>query len=568
MKSSKPLNLSLRSNRVQRAMEGLRIRDEYGRIIPLKFSDSQRMLWDYIYPHLDDPEGRVWVIVLKGRQVYATTFFEALTFIRTVERPNTQSLVIAQELIAAHDIFNMAKRFYDHLPLPKMRPSKVTEIEFPFPDGTSRFRVVSAGTAAKGRGMTGSCVHCSEVAFWSRPEVLTGMMQAMPDLPDTIWVLESTANGMSGVGELFYNEWKAAVSGRSKLLPIFIPWFIMPKYRMQPAIPTSEWDEEEEILVREYSDFGLDGEALAWRRYAIQTKTQGMVSLFHQEYPSCPEEAFISTGLPAFDPLAILRQQHNIKPPVAEGTMDEKKFLKKAGGELKIWKHPDQGHQYVIGVDTSEGLKGGDYACAQVLDMRELEQVAVVHGLIQPWDLAELLNQLGYYYNKALIAVEIQVTGHVVQDRLIRQFAYPNLHPWKGKPDRVHRGMPKLWGWETNVYSRPLLISAGRQAINTGLLAIRDRATLDEIKHFTQSDTGKYEAEAGHDDRVIALLIALRSREENFVARTNIIIRPNISEPDSLGVRTIETFEDVSIKRIHRAMSQNAKSAVKNWMSL
>jgi len=548
-------------------MEGLMIRNEQGLIVPMKFSDSQNIIWKFVAPKLDVHE-RLWFIVLKSRQVYATTFFENLTFTRTVEKPNTNSLIIAQDLDSAGSIFNMAKRFYDYLPLPKLKPGKVKELLFPLEGGQSMFKVVSAGSAAKGRGTTQTCVHCSEVAFWPHPEVLTGLFQAMPDLGDTLWVLESTANGLIDQGEMFYNQWKAAVSRRSKLTPIFIPWFTMPKYREAPWLPEEEWDEEEKLLSETFNDMGLDGYSLRWRRNAIETKCQGLIEMFHQEYPSTPEEAFISKGLPAFDFLAILRQQKNICNPKERYVLDGDTLVLDDTGELEVWKTPIPSHQYAIGVDTSEGVKGGDYSCAQIIDMDDLEQVGVIHGLLQPYDLSKLLNRVGHWYNDAIINVEVKNTGWAVQDYLMRIFNYPRFHPWKGKPDRVLTGQVRLWGWDTNSYSRPLLIEAGRRAINKALITIHDSATLDEIKQFSRQDSGYYEAEAGHDDRVLALLLALRTREENYSPVHFSSSGLEFSEPDFRGVRIVEASDrDVlGLRKIHSLLKQKAATAVRTWM--
>ncbi len=560
-----------RSSAFERGMQGLIIRNESGLMVPMGFSDSQKHMWKYVAPQLDS-HGRLWYIVLKGRQVYATTFFQALTFLLTIERANVQSLIIAQDLDSATDIFAKAKTFYDHLPLPKMKPSKVKELQFELPGGVSRFKVVSAGIASKGRGTTQTCVHCSEVAFWQHPEVLTGLFQAMPDLGDTLWVLESTANGIAGQGQLFYDQWKAAISGRSKLTPIFIPWFLMPKYRESPALPENEWDEEEKLLVEAFGELGLDGRSLRWRRNTIETKLSGLLEMFHQEYPSTPEEAFISSGLPAFDPMGILRQQPNISPAKTRMTLNSAgKFESNRNGELFIWKEPIPGHQYAIGVDTSEGHKGGDYTCAQVLDMDDLEQVAVIHGLVQPYDFSRMLNVLGRWYNTAIVNIECKSTGWAVQDYMMRVFNYPRFHPWKGKSDHYPNGQTRLWGWDTNVYSRPLLIEAGRRALNKALCRIRDAATLDEIKLFSRQDNGKYEAETGHDDRVLALLLALRSREENYSPiRASVLSTPEISAPDQMGVRIIEAHDAsaAAMRRIHQTLKKRSRAAVKNWMAL
>jgi hypothetical protein len=552
-------------------MQGLFIRDERSRIVPLRFSDSQKILWRPIAPRLDNHDP-LWFIVLKGRQVYASTFFEALVFTRTLEHANTHSLVIAQDLDSTTAIFETAKRFYDYLPLPKLTPSKMKELVLPLPGGVSRFKVISAGIASKGRGTTQTCVHASELAFWPHPEVFVGLSQAVPYLPDTIFILESTANGVAGQGELFYKQWKMAVDGRSRFRPIFIPWFIMPKYREDPPVPESEWDEEEKLLVKVFGDLGLDGRSLRWRRNQIATTCEGMIEMFHQEYPSTAEEAFISRGLPAFDHLAILAQQPNIKPPAERLTCHGDQLLEDASGEIQIWKRPQAGHQYAIGVDTGfvyrEGKETGDYACAQVLDMDTIEQVAIVHGAIAPWDMSRIINKLGRWYNTAIVNVEVQSTGLAIQDYLLRVHNYPRFHPWRGKPDHFQKANAKLWGWVTNVYSRPLLIEAGRRAINTRLITLHDSSTLDEIKHFSRQDNGKYEAEVGHDDRVLALLLALRTREENHIgaAAARVYTREDGTEAPDHGLSIVSGFDQTGKKRIQTILREKAKKAIANWM--
>lgn len=567
--------ITTRSQRFRRVIEALRIRDESGRITPLRFSESQNILWQSVSPRLDKYQ-RLWFIVLKGRQVYASTFFEALIFVRTIEQPGTNSLVIAQDFDSSSALFAMAKRFADHLPMPRIQTPKVKELTFPFPDAPSVLRVVSSGRESKGRGTTQTCVHASELGFWQQHDILTGLFQAMPDIEDTMWVMESTANGKRGNGALFYSEWCRAITGESDLIPVFIPWFSMSKYRRSPPIDPGDYDEEEKALVEA---FHLDGHQLAWRRYAIATKCQGDKEKFHQEYPSSPSEAFISSGLPAFDPVAITRQEANIRPPVVRGRMEvvgvngpltTPKLTKDDRGELRIWQLPQDGHRYVVGCDTAEGLEGGDYACAQVLDMGSIEQVAVLHGLISPWDFAASINQLGRFYNKAIVAVEINGVGHAVQDPLIRVYQYPNLHMWRGKPDRIHVSMSRLYGWETNTYSRPLMIGSGQRAINKNLVVIHDEKTLEEIRDFSRSDIGKYEAEAGHDDRVIALLIALRSREENyFPARAQIQMSEEMEGIlESEGIRVVEQTDPTFAgqKRISKILKDKAKAAVKSWL--
>lgn len=568
-----------KSERFRKVMESLRIRNEYGLIVPMKFSDSQEILWKYIAPKIDLGE-MLRFIVLKSRQIYASTFFEALIFVKTISKPGTESLVLAQDLDSSGSLFNMAKLFLKYLPMPVLRQPKVKELTFPFPSAKSTFQVISAGVSEKGRGTTRTCVHASECAFWPQPDILGGLLQAVPDVPDSMWVMESTANGKVGTGEMFYQEWQRAVAGDSHFLPMFIPWFVMPKYRGSavglPPLDASEYEDEDKALVEA---FGLTPDQLAWRHFAIKTKCRGSIDLFHQEYPCTPEEAFISTGLPAFNRLSLLKQQPHLCPPVARGRVelraDSKKdvhFVQDPTGCVRIWKMPEADHVYVIGADTSEGFEGKnrDAACGQVIDMATLEQVACIHGAIPPREFATMLNAVGLWYNRALVAVEVNNHGHTCMDHLIRTFMYPNLHQWKGRADRIKPIKSRYYGWETNAVSRPLLIDTGRRCIDQNLVIIHESKLIDELHDFSRQDNGKYEATTGHDDRVMALLIALRSRDENYFPKA-----PRIEMSDKhielpSSIRIVESLDQKAstARRISKLLKSKADAAKKSWMEL
>jgi hypothetical protein len=571
-----------RSDRYRRSMEGLFIRAEDGTTVPMRFSQSQEILWNHVAPKLDAGD-KLWFVCLKSRQVYSSTFWCALSFIRTLERPGTHSLVLAHDLFTSHELFSKVRTFYEHLPLPKLRAPRMNELTFPFPGGTSKYRVISAGSVAKGRGTTQSAMILSELPSWPHPDIATGLLQAIPDLPDTMLVEESTARGKVGPGRLFYDEWNRAVRGDSDLEPIFIPWFAMKKYRRQPAVPEGDWDESEQLLSITYggpdglSQFPdkarlvnteIIGEQLAWRRYAIKTTCQNSVDNFDQEYPESPMVAFIATGQPAFDRHALKKQQANICPPIAVMGMEGTKLVERSRGELRIWKQPEADTEYVIGADTAEGIAGGDYAAAEILNCRTLEQVGSIHGTIPPYEFAHLLNATGRYFNKAILCVEVWPSGHRVQDHLIRELYYPRLHPWKGKPDHIRRTPAFLYGWATNVWSRPLMVGAGQRAINHNLITIHEDGLLEELTDFSKNDHGKYEAEVGHDDRVMALLLALRSREENYVERRAGPALSTEMEGLPTSIRVVEAREPAADakRRLSKLLRQKASQAAKNWL--
>src|SRR5208282_768250 len=168
-------------------------------------------------------------IVLKARQVGITTYIAARFFMQTITRPGTLTVQVAHSDESAQAIFNIVQRFWENLPkamlkgaLVKSR-SNVRQIVFPRLD--SEYRVETADDNA-GRGMTIHNLHCSEVSRWPRNglETLASLRAAV--VPDGDIVLESTANGATGV---FYEEWqKAAETGYTQH---FFPWWYEPSYK-------------------------------------------------------------------------------------------------------------------------------------------------------------------------------------------------------------------------------------------------------------------------------------------------------------------------------------------------
>ena len=65
--------------------------------------------------------------------------------------------------------------------------------------------------------------------------------------------------------------------------------------------------------------------------------------------------------------------------PYHIGRIEKDKLIVDSQGWLKVFKKPEYGKYYVIGIDVAEGLIDGDYDAAVVLDNTTLEQVATFH---------------------------------------------------------------------------------------------------------------------------------------------------------------------------------------------
>ena len=247
--------------------------------------------------------------------------------------------------------------------LGRTQNTQADELSFDILD--SSFVVATAGGEAVGRGETLTHVHASELAFWpksSAEETWNGLTQAVPSSPNTAIFIESTANGVSGV---FYNLWKGAVEGINGFTPVFLPWFADPTYR--EPVPDNFFEQtpaEEELVSR----YGLDDEQLCFRRKKI---AQNGIDLFKQEYPAEPEEAFLTTGRPVFNPEQLQGCLQNTRDLEEKLALETDEWVNHSRGELQIYRKHDYGERYVVGADTAMGIRGWRLVGRTVLDKQK-----------------------------------------------------------------------------------------------------------------------------------------------------------------------------------------------------
>lgn len=178
---------------------------------------------------------------------------------------------------------------------------------------------------------------------------------------------------------------------------------------------------------------------------------------------------------------------------------------------------------FLITADVAEGIDGNDRSSASVWDVVTWEQVAHWVGYCDPSQFAYVLRDMGVYYNWAMIAPETNFPGNATYAKLL-ELGYPKL--WTGDDHAVPAGEP----WKTTSKSRPLAITALREAMREGTIKINSAETLSELRTFVRRKNGKLEAEQGaHDDCVMEAAIAayiLKSTALSEVALSEIRRQP------------------------------------------
>lgn len=507
----------------------INIQTKVGDIVKFHMNYPQRKLYK-IMKRLENQGKPVRIIILKARQMGFSTYTSAYFTTDTVTNIGRKTTVVAHTEDSTKEIFGKYRVMVNNLPKelqPQMSASNAQEIVFDTRDNTGiggRIRCMTAGGEGVGRGSTIHNLHISEYAFWNgdKKETLTGLLQAVPNKPNTAVIIESTAKGMDHFKEL----WDLAVDGKSDFVPVFCAWWEMEEYRM-PVPRDFELTSEEKEVKKTYN---LDDEQMVWRRWCIYNNCHGDLEQFHQEYPACPEEAFISTGSCVFDKKIVMDRINEIRDikPLKQGYFIYNKYLLDAytpvidniqwidddRGAIKIFREPfitdkkgvkvNDGIPYVIGCDTAGD--GSDFFASHVIDNISGNQVAVYHKDKMDEDLfADQMYCLGKYYNDALIGVEANFSTLPI--RRLTDLNYPNMYT-REQVDTMTKQLQKKYGFVTSVKTRPLIINNLVEIVRENITNINDVNTLKEMLTFIKNDKGRAEAEVGkHDDLVMSLAI-------------------------------------------------------------
>lgn len=567
----------------------LKIADKRGQIVPFEFSAAQVAL----DAALEEQRGKghaMRAIILKARQIGFSTAVQGKLIQRCTTRPNYNVVVVAHDRDTGAKLYRIGKRMYDLLPDdPAWKPDlagtrRGRELHFlnggkraisqggGFPD--SVYLVDTAGEFQAGRGGTYQAVHASEAAFWDDLVTkLTALKNAVPDHPESMFIIESTANGHND----FKGLWDDAEEGINDYIPFFWPWWKEEQY----SRPFDNEDEKARFRVGDTSqsrfaegeeqlfDPGpidtmtgehcpLTLEQLHWRRRTIANESSGKIEQFQQEYPATPQEAFVASARQAFD-ASLMRgvlikaritdprdpspenpgptlgrlistQQSSRATPSGDTIIvpGAAKFVPASSLEVgersdwKFWHNPETPFtdQAVIGVDVSGGeieVEGSApaYHAIQVIDHRSREQLAEYRSRIDPDLLAEQIYLACLLFNKPWCAIETTGSwGIPAANKMWKGYRYPFIYFRQSVGKKMDRQENQL-GWDTNSRTKPLLMAHAAELLREDTHGIKSFGLAMEMSTLVREPNGKVRPERGKfSDRYMAWAIA------QYVAQT------------------------------------------------
>lgn len=369
----------------------LKIRSKSGEIVPLIFNEAQQRLDAAITKQLMETQ-KVRLLILKARQQGFSTYTGGRFYWRTTRNAGKATFILSHEADTTEKLFQIVDRYHKNCPEPaKMETDVANRRRMVFSGINSEYFVGTAGNENVGRGGTIQYLHASEAAFYPDGDGFSkGLLQSVPDLPNTEIIIESTANGMD---PLFYRMCMDAINGRGDFRLFFSPWFWQQEYRKEVPLEFVPTKEEEDIAKL----FELDWSQIYWRRNKIDGAFKGDVKSFMQEYPATVEEAFVSSG---------------------ESLISSFKFQEARKSTIA-----DPNAPLVIGIDTNEA-QGRTGVCFRrgrkierayaVLGKKPMELVGIIAHMIDTYDPVKVFMDVGNGYGVIDRLVELGY-GDVVQ---------------------------------------------------------------------------------------------------------------------------------------------------------
>lgn len=386
-------------------------------------------------------------IVLKFRQAGLTELISMYALWLAMFHPNKTVVIISIKDRVAKKVLRKIKYMYKNLPefmkvsIVNGRSSELgTSTEMIFSNGSTISSIPTTEDAGRSEAVSLLVIDEAAIVRWANqiwaaafPTLSTGGSAIVNSTP-------------YGIGNWYHKQWVNAVAQGSYFNPIRLRWNMHPE--------------------RDQAWYDMMRESLGARRTAQEI-----------------DGDFLTSGNSVFD-------LNDIK--AIEDLLPTYKLVKvRLNGALRIFHTAIPGEQYFIGADIATG-RSRDYSAFSIMD-RYGEEMACFKGKISTDKFAELLVEMGYDYNTAVIAPEVNDVGlAVVSD--IQKLNYPKLYysskilKDKNKKKPQYESVP---GWLTTSKNRPVIIDQLEEDIRNDEVEIKDPFFVQEAYTFIYDESNR-----------------------------------------------------------------------------
>ena len=224
---------------------------------------------------------------------------------------------------------------------------------------------------------------------------------------------------------------------------------------------------------------------------------------------------FLGSGDNVFDSELMQNISKNqLREPIA----------KMMGGSLWIFKEPENGHKYVMGVDVSRG-DSEDFSCIQIIDFDTREQVLEYVGKVPPDITAEIAYKWGTMYN-AYCVVDLTGGMGVATARKMQELGYQGgmyvdnvdtSNKWKYDP-KLNEKIPGI-----NFNNKRVQIIASLEEAARHDFKIYSHRLYNEMNTFIYVNGRPDHQKNHHDDCIMGISMAIYVAEKSFQSLTKVV---------------------------------------------
>lgn len=504
----------------------------------------------------------------------STTSQIYMAWLQLVHKVGLNSLIIAHQGAGSDEIKDMFDRMINRYPVemlhkinenynenePKLVGVGKSGSIHRVPQRNCKIKIGTAERPDSCRGGDYNLVHLSEVGLWKvtdgkKPEdIVRSACSGVLYRPYTMIVYESTANG---TGNFFQKEYDDAKNGVSQFEAMFVSWFDIEQYSL-PIDDVEQFakelydnkDSDTVISSREENgkylwrlwELGATLEAINWYIHERAKYTEH--GLMASEFPSDDIEAFVHSGARVFDRYKVEKLRPSCRVPRYVGevyadkdegknALDNLRFREDRQGLLHIWELPEIDEKeivtdrYLTVVDIGGRSNKADFSVILVLD-RLFQADGGKPVVVAQWYghtdidlLAWKAAQIAAFYDNSMLVIESNTLETHDKERSVdgdqSQFilnqikdVYPNLYARKQSEEDIREGLPKKYGFHTNVATKPMIISTLVKVVRENLYTERDGRCLDEYLCYEKKPNGAFGAIVGkHDDLLMTRAIGL-----------------------------------------------------------
>lgn len=429
-------------------------------------------------------------VVLKFRQAGVTELISLFCLWLAMYHPHKNIVIISIKDRVAKKVLRKIKFMYKNLPdylktrVVNGRTKDIgTASEIEFSNGSVISSIPTTEEAGRGEAVSLLVIDEAAIVRWAEriwaasfPTLSTGGRA----------IINSTAYG---VGNFFHKLFVNAVAGGNLFNPIRLHW------QMHPERDMNWYNDQRQILGSRKTAQEIDGD-------------------------------FLTSGNTVFDLADIRDIEDSFEDYIPIRTFEN--------GQLKVFKDPEVGKRYTMGMDIATG-RSQDYTAFTIMDNFG-EEVVCYKGKI-PIDKAEKLAfEWSKKYNWALLAPESNDIGLGVATNL-QTHGYRNLYysramlKKKGQPKPEVKEIP---GWYTTKVNRPIIIATLEEDIRNQAIIIKDKNFTDEAMTFIYNSQNKpiamnkdkqsgdelFDDESYTDDAIFAKAICNFVRKQPHTKRT------------------------------------------------